>query len=145
MGSAVAPSTPMAMTGAHPPPSLVVPSVPQTSVTRMAAATALASAAERRDTTNATVLRVEALLTEPASHAAKLATASATVLTVEVLVEPATHAVNLATRRRIVPAAEALTIELASDAVMLAIRSATALPPLVDAKRASTAAWRGKL
>lgn len=87
---------------------------------------------------------------EPASHAAKLATTSASVLTVEVevpVIEPATHAVKLATQRRIVPAAEALVTAPVTDVVRLATTSATVLPLLlvVEAKRASTAARRGKL
>jgi hypothetical protein len=61
------------------------------------------------------------------------------------VIEPATHAVKLVTQRKTVPAAEVLVP--ATDVVRLATTSATVpLPPLVvEAKRASTAAWRGKL
>jgi hypothetical protein len=102
-----------------------IPAVLSALATRLAEATALASAAERPATRSETVLTVEVLMTEPASHAAKLVTRSASVLTVEVevsVIEPATHAVKLATPRRTVP-----------------------LSALVEAKRASTAAWKGKL
>lgn len=86
---------------------------------------------------------------EPASHAAKLVTTSASALTVEVVVlviERATRAVKLATPRRIAPAAEVQPTEPATDVVRLATTSAIVpVLPLVEAKCASTAARRGKL